>query len=73
MIPLRPNVEPREIRHVLSEKVTMVYDYVGNPESFSWNREGCREKLSTGMTDIGVGKFWQKQKVDAKSPTPVST
>ncbi|WP_133965471.1 hypothetical protein [Eubacterium limosum] len=35
MIPLRPNVEPREIRHVLSEKVTMVYDYVGNPESFS--------------------------------------
>ena len=39
MIPLRPNVEPREIRHVLSERVTMVYDYAGNPASFSLEPE----------------------------------
>ena len=39
MIPLRPNVEPREIRHVLSEKETMVYDYAGSPESLSLEPE----------------------------------
>ncbi|QCT70583.1 hypothetical protein [Eubacterium maltosivorans] len=34
MVPLRPNVKPCEIKHVLSQKATMVYDYAGNPESF---------------------------------------
>ena len=39
MIPLRPNVIPREIKHALSEKTTMIYDYAGNPKSFSLEPE----------------------------------